>query len=406
MSPPATLIQRTDTWAPGLDAALNPRLMAQRLGGDAPCHILDAKYQPGGTSVVLYRVGSRLVLGVLDRDGELETYPFPHDPQLPNMAVAFDAHEMSRALAGVLSGRVVRYTADLVRYRPGRRCTLRLALGVADGSGSGLRRRVLYAKLYHNPAKAAAAHAGNMMVSVTGPVRGVGFARPAGFAPDLNLLLQEPLHGTPLEPVLGVGDGAGAAMAGIGVAALHDLVVTGARLRPVQPALARMGARAEAVADLDPRLGAAMVEVAEGLIRRLERLDGWGAELSLVHGDCKPSQFLIGSSGVELLDLDHGGIADPASDVGDFLASLRVLEARRPGLRAKHTAQVRRSFLDAYCASRRSDGLRLRAGWYEAAALLRKAYRAFQRSPHSQLAPALVTAAADELAALPGGARQ
>jgi len=404
----AATIQRRDFHAAdGLDAALDPRLMAVRLGGGAPCHVLDAKLEPDGTGVVLYRLGAGLVVGIMDADEELRTYPFPLDPHLPGMATAFDADAMSSVLGTVLAGhrarsdRVLRYRAELIRYRPTRRCTLRLELGLADRTRAGpVRRRVLYAKLYHDPAKAAAAYAAQVMVSAAATVEGVSFARTAGFARDMNLVLQEPLSGTPLEPLLGRGDAA--AMAAAAVAALHDLDVTGARQRPIEPAVTRMRARADAVAQLDAPLGAAMATVAERLLGMLGRLDDWGATRCLIHGDCKPSQFLLDRSTVAVLDLDHSGTADPASDVGEYLASLRALEARLPsraGAR-RHIARARRRFLDAYVARRGGEGLQLRVHWYEAAALLRKGYRAFQRSRRSPLAPALVAAADRRLDAL------
>jgi aminoglycoside phosphotransferase (APT) family kinase protein len=401
----------------GVGTVLDPRVMAARLGGSAPCHVLDAKLDPGGRGVVLYRHGERLVLGVVEADGEVRVYPFPLDPGLPGLATAFDSDAMRPVLARALTGdrssqrgRVVTYRSELIRYRPMRRCTLRLELGMADRARPGvLRRRELYAKLYHDAEKAAAAHAAQTMVSAANSAREVVFARPAGHAPELNMVLQEPLSGTPVEPLLGVDDGAASTATAAAVAALHDLEVTDARMRPIEPAVVRMRARADAVSQLDRPLGAAMAKVADRLLHMLGRLDHWGATVCLVHGDCKPSQFLIGPAGVSVLDLDHCGMADPASDVGAYMAGLRAREARRPARAGSrlHTARARRRFLDAYVARRGDDGLVLRVRWYEAAALLRKAYRAFQRSPSSRLAPALVAAADRALDALPpaGGMR-
>ena len=51
--------------------------------------------------------------------------------------------------------------------------------------------------------------------------------------------------------------------------------------------------------------------------------------VGLVHGDCKPSQFLLRGEDVVLLDLDSCGAADPAVDVGTFLATLRQQAVRR-----------------------------------------------------------------------------
>jgi hypothetical protein len=100
-------------------------------------------------------------------------------------------------------------------------------------------------------------------------------------------------------------------------------------------------------------------------------------------------------------------MADPASDVGTFLASLRQLDIRQalksPGnprvpvtgsTAVSWLRALEQQFLDGYCAmSMRRPEFRLRATWYEAVALLRKAVRAFARSPYSPLPSALVTEA-------------
>ena len=100
-----------------------------------------------------------------------------------------------------------------------------------------------------------------------------------------------------------------------------------------------------------------------------------------MHGDCKPSQFRMAGSSLTLLDFDHCGLADPATDAGTFLASLRQ-RSRRP---------LEQPFLDAYAAAVRDPGLRPRVLWYESVALLRKALRAFARSPRSPV-PGLLAA--------------
>ena len=119
----------------------------------------------------------------------------------------------------------------------------------------------------------------------------------------------------------------------------------------------------------------------------------------MVHADCKPSQFLIDGTKVGLLDFDHAGMADPALDVGTFMASLRQL-AWRPSPKACRSTRsnmdgsmrdLERSFLDSYCHSADVDAdFRQRAVWYQAFALLRKAQRAFARSFRSRVPERLV----------------
>ena len=99
----------------------------------------------------------------------------------------------------------------------------------------------------------------------------------------------------------------------------------------------------------------------------------------------KPSQFRTVGSSLSLLDFDHCGLADPASDAGTFLASLRQ-RSRRP---------LEQPFLDAYAGAVSDAAFPTRALWYESVALLRKALRAFARSPRSSV-PDLLAAEGHE----------
>jgi aminoglycoside phosphotransferase (APT) family kinase protein len=128
-----------------------------------------------------------------------------------------------------------------------------------------------------------------------------------------------------------------------------------------------------------------------------------------VHGDCKPSQFLIKNQQVALLDFDHCGMADPAVDVGTFLATLQQMQVKkiiknrgRPTHSITWMPNVKQQFLEAYFQSSGSpSGLLERAAWYEAVGMLRKAIRAFERSPFSPLPAALLGEAWKGLEKLP-----
>ena len=123
--------------------------------------------------------------------------------------------------------------------------------------------------------------------------------------------------------------------------------------------------------------------------------------VGLVHGDCKPSQFLLRDEReVVLLDLDSCGQADPAGDVGTFLATLRQhtlrqLLARRTTAAGSQGASGSRGGVPRRSMSRQREEepdveLRRRIAWYEAVALERKALRCFARAPRSPLTRALV----------------
>ncbi|HWQ15796.1 MAG TPA: phosphotransferase, partial [Roseiflexaceae bacterium] len=333
------------------------------------------------------------------------------------------ARALSPALPEAAAGaRVVRARATPLRYRPGRRCTLRLDLWLHDARGRPFA-RTLFGKVYHDLAKATSVYREMQLLAGSAPVRDgrLVVARPAAFLPELRLILQEPVRGTPLELLLeGMRDPATAgdrrgwegvvASAGA-LAALHTAGLAVERERPIDAELRRFAKRAAQAQAIDPQVGGRLAALAGALPAWRARLLEWGEELTVVHGDCKHSQCMLTPAGVAVLDFDHVGMADPATDIGSYLATLRqigihqALRARGSPAsadRARWLCALEERFLEAYCAaSGYGPDFRLRAIWYEAAALMRKALRGFARSPRSPMPPAEVDEAWRILATLP-----
>ena len=163
----------------------------------------------------------------------------------------------------------------------------------------------------------------------------------------------------------------------------------------------RFKKRGARIGDINPELGNDIIKLADTLSTWLDTLDQWGATTCMVHGDCKPAQFLIQDQQIALLDFDHCGMADPAVDVGTFLATLQQMKVKQtvknrgqPPRCTSWLPDLKRQFLETYCsASGYPSGFWQRAGWYEAVGLLRKAIRGFERSPFSPLPAALVAEA-------------
>ncbi|HEX5905544.1 MAG TPA: hypothetical protein VFY56_00890, partial [Propionibacteriaceae bacterium] len=96
--------------------ALRPGPMGTRLdrvlgGPEAACFVLDAKYEPGGKGIVLYRLGDRLVRGdlVIGDDPPVHQVPrhvapglhvsvFPNDADLPSLPTVLDAGQLGSML--------------------------------------------------------------------------------------------------------------------------------------------------------------------------------------------------------------------------------------------------------------------------------------------------------------------
>jgi aminoglycoside phosphotransferase (APT) family kinase protein len=405
-----------------VDEVLDARVMGARLraavgvGERASCHVLDAKYEPGVRCTVLYRAGDRLVRGdllsdtsegggpgrpVVDPGVRLSAYP--DDPDLPGLADAADPERLRSALRDALpgGGPVLRCRAELVRYRPAKRATLAVEVrGRSGRSGRGAERLVV--KSYHDGRKAAAVAAEAVLLDATvDPATPLRFAAVRAHLPDLSLVVQEHVRGVHLDEVLRLPGSVSAhalRRAAVALAALHSQPPVSGRARPVEAELTRFLARGLRIEQVDRRTGAALVDLASRLADTADEAPS--DVVGLVHGDCKPSQFLLrGDREVVLLDLDSCGRADPAGDVGTFLATLRqrsirqVLARRTTPVAAAAQAALGDVFLGEYLAAvdGASDGdLRRRIAWYEAVALERKALRCFARAPRSPLTRALV----------------
>ncbi|HEU4910343.1 MAG TPA: phosphotransferase, partial [Actinomycetes bacterium] len=405
-----------------------PALAAAFGWPDAPCSVLHAKMAPGTAGTILYRLGDRLVLvghaTEESRTGRavpalgLHAWEFPDDPALPRLGEVLSSSGMAAALQAGLAQcwdavRVRHTRAELVRYRPGRRATLRVEAWLQEGPGRTLHREVYFAKIYHDAEKAAAVNTVMEALERSEPVRAgrVRVAPTVAFLPDVPMIVQAPVPGRPLDLLLDRAArpdrrAAPAVLAAASaLAAVHEVPPSAGRPRQPAREAARMEARSDAVATADPDLGAEMASVAR---RLLSVVDGLPAVVGGVHGDCKPSQFLVGDGVPALLDFDHAGPGDPAADVGGFAASLTQLAVWR-SVTARHSsttaedsrgwlADLREQFIGEYVAQAApTPELDQRLVYQEAAALLRKAQRAFARSPRSPMPSGLTAAARDRL---------
>jgi aminoglycoside phosphotransferase (APT) family kinase protein len=437
--------------------ALRPRIMEPYLARlhpvNAPrtqpaCHVLDAKYEPGKQCAILYAVGDHLMIGELRWENTphlpgtgqdesqllaMQVYPYERDPALPGLTTVLDDQRMAEILNQTLpdcvsgAARILRCQVTPLRYRLGKRCTVRLELRLRATHSGVISTRTLYGKLYHSSHKAQAVYEEMQQLSASPVLRraGVTVADAVAFVPQLPMVIQAPVDGVPLDLWFGPRQPSdhmtnsrlhhGIRQTAAALAALHQAEICTERPRPVAAELERFQRRSAGIRAVDPRTGGTLAELAHALPAWLPSLPAWGAEETLVHGDCKPSQFFItpgadGAATAAILDFDHCGVADPAADVGNFLASLRQVAVRQrlkgralAGDAAGHwSAPLEQAFLSAYVAARPCPAhFAQRAAWYEAVALLRKGLRAYGRSPRSPLPAALVQEAWRCLAALP-----
>src|SRR5215212_1309678 len=216
------MAMRPSIIGPYLEELLHPHDADSNPARAIECRILDVKYEPGEYCTVLYQLGDQMVIGTItwgEADDEvpqtphvleelgMHVYLFEHDPALPGLEAARDSRALARALNDALpecrsgTARVLRCRATVLRYRPGRRCTLRVDAWMRDIQTGTLERQTLFGKLYHKPDKADPAYQEMVLLADSAPARDrrVILARPAAFLPDLLMVLQHPVDGTPLD---------------------------------------------------------------------------------------------------------------------------------------------------------------------------------------------------------------
>ena len=194
-------------------------------GWTSECRILDAKYEPGNYCRILYQLGDHLVIGTYKWDADesqipettrvvpslgMQVYRFPNDPALPTLIKVLDSQKISAALVETLPElqnsdvRILRCEVKPLRFRPERRCTLRLNLWMRKTESGEIYKRVLYGKIYHDLEKAGNVY--QQMLSLSDSVSAqdgrVSFATAAAFLPDLAMVLQDPIEGVPLDSMI------------------------------------------------------------------------------------------------------------------------------------------------------------------------------------------------------------
>jgi hypothetical protein len=398
---------------------------------------LVAVFGPGDRGdIYTVTVDERSLLEVPDGDAAPSgpaVQRFPDDPQLPHLDTVMAPSE-HRPLTDALEStarqahevpphwRLLDVAAEPIRYKPGNRCVIRYRLGFGDpgaagGTGAATRTCTLVAKLYREWREAQ--DADNLLARLRTQAALAWTARPLGVVPGLPLALTEDL-GSSRDPVPahsgldlvhpGSEDALGVVRrAAHALAELHTSGLDTGELsrRTGADEAGKAAKRARLLEQYVPELAPELRRVTGALCATLAGLPA--GTLRPGHGSYKPSQLLVRDGAVFLVDFDQFCLADPALDVGYFLAYLRPagLWYHRAGRREWFEAAAD-DFLSTYldCLAERGEsaatcaGIAGRAPVFEAALLLKIAARRANRlhSPRPGEVAALLDEASRSLA--------
>ena len=263
-------------------------------------------------------------LAAASEDGRISVRICPDDPAMPQLARLMDPGHLA-GLVGERSGRPVaadRLAVETVRYRPGQRHVLRVRL---DG------RAWVYVKTDRDRCGArAVATAAFLRERVPARAPGAAVALPLEYRSDDSAALWWNTPGVPLARLLATVPAEAlhpVAQAGRALRALHDSP-SGPQSLPRCSGPEAVGSEArdtlragEHVATLLPGVGRSYARVVAGVLEGLDGIPHGPAVLS--HGDFKSDNLVVDHGRLTILDLDRSGWADPARDLGKFLADLR-----------------------------------------------------------------------------------
>jgi hypothetical protein len=355
----------------------------------------------------------------------LAVQAFPADNALPALAASCDTspqsslwlalQEAAQTQLGSAEWHLIAAEAEPVRYKPASRCVMRYKLVLANNTTSEQRDLTTFGKVYADAAQARAVQAlqqqlydEQIRMQQTWPL----LPRPLGMLDAFGLTFNEAVQPAPsqqagqglrtgiraLEPHIERGRGGEFLRAILpetelrltaeALVRLHTSTVHPGEksLRTGAKEAKRARERAALIASRNAEQAEEVQQLAQQLAQRLETLQP--DTYRPAHGGFKASQLLFHSGRVFVVDFDGFCLADPALDVGYFLAYLRPsgLWYGLQGMRQwfEQAAEIfkssyRQAMLERGVSATEIDGIIHRAKLYEAALLFKIATRRANR---------------------------
>lgn len=287
----------------------------------------------------------------------------PYDPEFGQLVRLVDPHHVGAMLDRTLGGRWGRPSIASVRFRPGQRHVLRYR-------GRGRHAATLFAKLERGDRPPRSGAAAAMAAVLAGPEAGVTVVPALALVEADRVVLWAEQPGSPLSQLIRRGASVTSVVGRVGGALRRLHGASAARFAdlPVRDLDGEMRVTRRAAGHLGrllPELGERVEQVLDRVAT--DRVDAGPAVVS--HGDLKADHLLVTDHEVSLIDFDSCASAEPALDLGKFLADLRYwfAAAGRPGLEP-----AQRAFLAGYGDDGTAEA---RARSYEAVFLARAAAR-------------------------------
>ena len=392
--------------------SLRYRVSVTQPSGGSTEHVVLGRVCPDRVSAAAYVSGQVLPLGSSGRvhghpwrtsaavwdEAAVGLHPFPLDPTLPTLSRALDRTYIGRLLGP--GGRLPPASVRVVRHARDGACVL--------GYGSTDAEPHAYGKVYADDAgRAVCAFLDDIpRAGLTSNSVPVLLPRALAYDAAARLLITSAVPGTPdlaslLPEATAASSGEGppraaarahALLADCGrvLAGFQSLPTSITRVHPMAAELGTVRAALEQVAPIWPSAAAEVAHHLSGLVADVDT----DQPPVLCHGDFTPAQLLLKDGIIRgLVDLDTVCWADPALDLGRFLAHADLATAKATGDPSHASAgsladSLLRGYLDAAPDAFAGDRLLPRIAAYRALSLARSALRACRqlKTTRAQLA--------------------
>jgi hypothetical protein len=340
-------------------------------------------------------------------------HAFPIDGELPMLVDATDPRLMREILSNVVAGvegaqfAIQDCQVELGHYGRQHRCVLRYHLTGTPPTARAPERVLIYGKV---AADGRGALAGPVIAALRERVLHAGsghtftIPRLLGFLPELQLALFEAIPGVPQVAQLLKARLRGQAAGQAGQPALEEALEACARVaaalhtsgialgqsRMCEHELASLRQGLATVEPIAPEFGARF----GAWLAQAEAHAAASAPLRpcFSHGDFSYTQLIFEGQQTGLVDFDTVCQAEPALDLGQFLAYVRMAgrKGQKSDAAADQIEQLCAQFLQDYCAAageqlEDEQRLRMRVPIYELISLLRLALHSWQKLKGSRL---------------------
>jgi hypothetical protein len=345
----------------------------------------DVKYRPSQRCVTTYE----LIVAKNDTPpestiGVLEFTPkgviprlYTSDDRLPWLSKSTDTREMQKRFSDLpgVEKPIKLLEISPVRYKPGLRCVIRYMVETPSG------KEMFYGKSFSENAEQLARTLADLHKSSQENVDMPLIYSPVAVWPDMEMILQtavpngiEFTHFAYDQKYEASVRESWMFKAGKALGVFHNNSTSPSESKTVYDDLSDLQEHTLIIAKVKPDLAVKYEEVIQRIITKADQLKQLKSVAS--HGAMRTDQFILQGDRLAMIDLDSYCLADPARDLGNFLAYLSWKAIRQPQ-NVEFVERAGRAFLEGYLSVHKD----IDEKWlsvYQAASLLKIAGRRFQ----------------------------